>query len=272
MIDEANDLGSDKNMLLHCNNKMADWDLLRRQALDGHARGVRYVSPYATARADDVDERFRLFHENRLLKPYRLETLRAIIHLLGELGVQYFLSDGSLLGWFRERGHMIDLDCDTDISIMEEDMGLVWRHRDRLPSFIQVECTKNESGESFCGDGFVSFNPRACEAKKLIVRHTAIPSYVLSRACVCPEATTDVYTYRREDDLYFNNYNLGGMDGSSHGYPYDVLFPLRSSVFEGMEVSVPNKPESWLRLNYGYLGRGAYYDADSGYYRALSDQ
>ena len=78
----------------------------------------------------------QVLKENALLKPARLKTLEIIVNYLDALGVNYFLSDGTLLGAFRDRGKMIDCDIDCDVSIMEKDMAKVLDNAERLPGFL----------------------------------------------------------------------------------------------------------------------------------------
>ena len=45
--------------------------------------------------------------------------------------------------------------------------------------------------------------------------------------------------YRKEEDGWYNNYNMNGCNLSATAFPDDVIFPLLKTDFEGVEVYVP---------------------------------
>jgi hypothetical protein len=49
--------------------------------------------------------------------------------------------------------------------------------------------------------------------------------------------------------------------------PFDTVFPLKKASFDGIEVWVPNKTESYLQLRYGQnIGPIKVYNEESGWY------
>jgi phosphorylcholine metabolism protein LicD len=219
----------------------------------------KWVASYGLATIDNKDQ---LVKENITLKNYRISTLRAITQILNILKVPYFLSDGSLLGWFRGEG-MISHDPDTDISIMEEDMAKVWNSRNLLPMNMKMTCKDSDTGIDWVIDGIArEFNKSIPSAKKLIVVHQTLPQPPPHYKTICWEAVTDLYTFRKIEQkgrIYLaNNYSKG--NERLKIFPADDIFPLKESKFEGFNVLIPNNPESYLTRSYGYIGKDSYWD------------
>ncbi len=94
-----------------------------------------YLTPFGIT----PEQRRAAEEESAILKPYRLYALENTAKLLTSLGVTWFISNGTLLGWFRN-GRMIPHDTDVDTTILEEDMLTVWRNRHLLPKEVQMNC------------------------------------------------------------------------------------------------------------------------------------
>ena len=241
----------------------ADFDTLIDK-MNGDPDG-EYINTYGVR----PDEKQLLVKESAFLKPHRLHVFKAIADLLNELKIDWFISDGSLLGWYRHRA-MIPHDYDIDLAVMEEDIQKVWKNRHRLPEDIVLDNVGSADQSAtvwVTDDASIPFDPSSKSAKKLGAYKTTLPPKPKDGPVFVWEACIDIQTYRKEKDGWHNNYNLNGLNLGATAFPDDVIFPLVKSKFEGMDVYVPNNAERWLELNYGYLGEDAVWDADTSKYK-----
>ena len=80
-------------------------------------------------------------------------------------------------------------------------------------------------------------------------------------------ANCDIYSYKpapgkgkgKGNALVINlgEHSCKGRRSDCVPVPRDLLFPLQKARFLGRDVWVPNQPEAYLRLRYGYLGNDA---------------
>ena len=241
----------------------ADFDTLLQKMNDDP--DGEYINTYGVR----TDEKELLIRESAFLKPHRIHVFKAVTNLLNELNIKWFVSDGTLLGWYRHRA-MIPHDYDLDLVILEEDVHEVWRNRHKLPSDVVLDNVG--SADQSCrvwvtDDNSIPFDPSSKSAKKLGAYKTTLPPKPKSGPVFVWEACIDIQTYRREQDGWHNNYNLNGLNLGATAFPNDVIFPLQKTQFEGMEVYIPNNAEKWLELNYGYLGEDAVWDAETSKYK-----
>ena len=161
-----------------------------------------------------VSEKEQLIRECTYLKPHRVYLMKAIVDLLNEPWVTWFLTDGSLLGWHRDKKMTPD-DYDIDISIVESDMLAVWRNRHKLPKDVVLENigAADQSGVVWVTDeGSVPFDPSTNSAKKLAAYKTSMPPKPKEGPVFFWEAGVDILTYRKEEDGWHHNYNMNGCD------------------------------------------------------------
>ena len=118
-------------MAISCDYK-ADYDRLI-QPMNDNPNG-EFINGYGVL----VSEKDDLIRECTILKPHRVYLMKAIVDLLNELGATWFHTDGSLLGWNRNKKMTPD-DYDIDISIVESDALTVWRNRHKLPKDVVLE-------------------------------------------------------------------------------------------------------------------------------------
>ena len=198
---------------------------------------------------------------------------RKVVDLLNELGVTWYISDGTLLGWYRCHGTMISHDYDVDISILESDMQLVWKNRHRLPSDVVLENIGSGDGSGHIwvtDDEDNPFDPLAESSKKLAAYNTKIPPKPTKGPVFIWEACVDIYTYRKEEDGWHINYNMNGLNLSANTvFPDDVVYPLVKTKFEGIDVCVPQKPRQWLELMYDFIGEDAVWDLATCKYKPM---
>ena len=241
----------------------ADFDTLLQKMSDDP--DGEYINTYGVR----TDEKELLIRESAFLKPHRIHVFKAVTDLLNELNIKWFVSDGTLLGWYRHRA-MIPHDYDLDLVILEEDVREVWRNRHKLPSDVVLDNvgSADQSCRVWVTDDYsIPFDPSSKSAKKLGAYKTTLPPKPKSGPVFVWEACIDIQTYRREQDGWHNNYNLNGLNLGATAFPNNVIFPLQKTQFEGMEVYIPNNAERWLELNYGYLGEDAVWDAETSKYK-----
>ena len=235
-----------------------DLDRLQKKIKDNP--NDQYINAWGVTTA----ERNQLIHECNILRPYRLYTFRKVVDLLNELGVTWYISDGTLLGWYRCRGKMLECNYDVDVSIQESDMQLVWKNRHRLPSDVVLENMGSGDGSGHIwvtDDEDIPFDPSIKSSKKLAVYNTKIPPRPVEGPVFFWAAGVDIYTYRKEVDGWHINYNINGLNlSASLVFPDDVVYPLVKTKFEGIDVYVPQKPRQWLELMYGFIGEDAVWD------------
>eukprot|EP00009_Paramoeba_aestuarina_P002371 CAMPEP_0201506632 /NCGR_PEP_ID=MMETSP0161_2-20130828/528_1 /ASSEMBLY_ACC=CAM_ASM_000251 /TAXON_ID=180227 /ORGANISM="Neoparamoeba aestuarina, Strain SoJaBio B1-5/56/2" /LENGTH=323 /DNA_ID=CAMNT_0047900787 /DNA_START=29 /DNA_END=1000 /DNA_ORIENTATION=+ len=203
----------------------------------------------------------QVLKENAILKPARLKCLETCVEYLDSLGVEYFLSDGTLLGAFRDGGKMIDCDIDCDVSIMEKDMGKVLDNAGQLPPGYLMDTISG--GHNWLGNAHLPFDPNmGVGAKKLTLVDVRDYSDVVVET-MCPEV--DIYTFREEEVeggqiQLRNNYAKPNQAVHLRRWNKEWIFPLKRITFEGREYWGPNEPEKYLTELYGYIGYNAFWN------------
>jgi hypothetical protein len=201
--------------------------------------------------------------ENNILRQRHLDCLRACAEWLDHIGVQYFISDGTLLGAFREKGKMIDIDIDTDLSIMEEDLEKLLNNAHLLPDGYLIDPISAGVDWSQCvntpfsGVGAKKFT--FCDVRDYsnIVKETQSPE-------------TDIYTFRVDEEGFLrNNYAKPNQAVHLRKWKTEWIFPLTKIEFEGQTYSAPNNSLAYLKELYGYIGHNAYWDPETKVYRKL---
>lgn len=235
----------------------ADFDQLLKKIKENP--NGEFINAWGVTRS----EKNQLISECNILRPYRLYVFRKVVELLNELGVTWYISDGTLLGWYRCHGSMIPHDYDLDVSIVESDMQLVWKNRHQLPSDVVLENIGSGDGSGHVwvtDEEDIPFDPSTQSSKKLAAYNTQIPPKSTKGPVFIWEACVDIYTYRKEADGWHINYNMNGLDLSSTAFSDDVIYPLIKTEFEGVEVYVPQNAKQWLELMYDYIGEDALWD------------
>ena len=92
---------------------VSKWMVERREEVAANP-DAGYLSPYGIT----MDQKQAAIEEATILKPYRIYVFKHVAHLLNGLGVSWFLTDGTLLGWYRSKS-MIAHDHDIDLSMLE---------------------------------------------------------------------------------------------------------------------------------------------------------
>ena len=216
------------------------------------------------------NERELLIKESTILKPYRIEVLAGIADLLNSMGVMWWLSDGTLLGWYRNNQSILPHDYDVDVSVLEDDLQAIWKNRAALPSSIILENKGPTDKTQFVwvtDEVSIPYDPSFKSSKKLAAYHTNVPPKPQS-ATFFWDASTDIITFSKNkaNGCWSANFHTNG-GGINDEFPDDVLFPLVESKFEGIRVYVPQKPKEYLEILYGYIGEDAVWDPATNKYK-----
>ncbi len=181
-----------------------------------------------------------------------LLALKDLVALLDKHNIPYWLDAGSLLGSHRHEG-VIPWDEDVDIAICQEDHEDVMR-AGRDPDFSQRYQIMDWS---------TADKPR-----------TFIKMYIKES-----KSLIDIYHYRREKDQFhylsphYNKWymphalNIREVAQLNTPIPAAVLFPLKRAQFDGIEVSIPQNRERYLKNIYDEdLGPTKIWDPQKGKY------
>ena len=150
---------------------VSKWMVERREEVAANP-DAGYLGPYGIT----MDQKQAAIEEATILKPYRIYVFKHVAHLLNGLGVSWFLTDGTLLGWYRSKS-MIAHDNDIDLSMLEEDMLKVWQNRQLLPDDVLVTCSDPGRPEfNWCTDDeCYPFDPSKNSAKKIVFTLKNVP-------------------------------------------------------------------------------------------------
>lgn len=152
---------------------------------------------------------------------------------LRELGVDYWMAYGTLLGSYRD-GQIIAGDADVDFGLCEPDHPRVKSAAHLLPSGFRLHDTS--------------------------ARHPGPKLYVEWDGW-----EADLYFYRPKQDRLLP-LERGTYPGERTPIPKDLVYPLRPAEFLGQQTWVPARSRKLLELHYGYLGSDAIRDRATGYF------
>lgn len=167
-----------------------------------------------------------------------LSTLfRTVNTFLRDLGGEYLIVCGTLLGWHRHRG-LLPHDKDVDFGLPEAAYPLVRASGDRLPAGFILHDTSHRHG-----------------GPKLYVEYRGWEA--------------DLYFYAEKDGKLLP-YVVSDEPGDAVPFPRDWFFPRQPATFLGEATFVPAQPEKYLEHQYGYFGADAERDPVTRYYRRRS--
>jgi phosphorylcholine metabolism protein LicD len=159
-----------------------------------------------------------------------------IIAVLEEARISYWVDCGTCLGAYRYAG-VIPWDNDIDIAILQPDSDNVRRALNNLDSkkYAILDWSSRDKPKTYL---------------KVYAKGT--------------DVLIDLYHYEIYEDQHAINYILSNENNifmSDHWrerereykkpIPYDMIFPLKRGMFDGIEVMVPNKIVEYLQLRYG---------------------
>lgn len=167
--------------------------------------------------------------------PPVLERLYTEVNrLLADLGIEYWLDWGTLLGHHRDGG-LMPRDYDVDFGALAEDCPRIWQARHRLPP-----------GFTMCDASYRYGSP------KLYVS--------------LDDWKADLYFYTpRGDRLQC----FGDTDYPCcvEPFPADLVLPTTPACMLGQATRVPARVRQYLVRRYGEIRRGAVRDPATGYFR-----
>jgi len=190
--------------------------------------------------------------KNREIIGERLELLAVIKGILEDAGIEFFIKGGTLLGAYRN-GQYIYHDNDIDIGCANKEFIKVGEVLDRqLPD----KYTYNQRTEV----GGYANNAFGCFPKE---GETIVDAYGQE----WPLNWLDIYNYiyGEEEKSYRLDHDRVGRDakGNPKWIPEDVIFPLGTIMFEGMQCPCPNKPKEFAEIEQGYIGEDFEFDQET---------
>ena len=172
----------------------------------------------------------------------RLDALatvfRGVNRYLRDLGIDYWLVYGTLLGWHRD-GRILAHDYDVDFGAPAACFPRIWESRDRLPAGFTLRDTSP--------------------------RHHGPKLY-----CEYRGWEADIYFFREMDGQLCST-ERSRNPGDMKPFPRDYFYPRQSTTFLGEATWVPAKSTGYLEHIYGYLGPDAVRDPETRYFRPRQD-
>lgn len=164
-----------------------------------------------------------------------IHALSLIGKALNEANIPWWLDFGSLLGLYRA-GRKIPWDEDIDCGIPQE-------FHDAAIAFLEAALPKEDYA---VWDFSVATNRNSLI--KVLVRKTGM----LIDIChynFNGDRNTMTYQFNCQNSWYIPEEGKKREPQTEH--PVDMVFPLRRSTFESLEVFVPNNVEGYLKAKYG---------------------
>ena len=230
----------------------------------------QYYDSCFTVNKDNYDDFCQMAADT---KPQQIELLHTTIEFLVKINVPYWLSHGTLLAAYRDNGVMIRHDVDTDIAILESDLKKI---KNLLHLFPPCNKYKVNISSAFDDKGNeIKFTPSENSYKRIKIENIESEEiYVKERNHKYHLVACDLYTFSQDEDnpeLLRNNYTT--LSGHDYFRPMerDVIFPLKTMIFEGGEYACPNDPKTYLETLYGYIGEGAFYNSDTKLYQKQNE-
>lgn len=164
------------------------------------------------------------------------EGMKDIASLLTDAHIPWWVDCGTLLGTYRYGG-IIPWDYDIDIAVLAPDFENVRRTLQRLdPEKYEVQ---DWSGRNL-PDTFL----------KVFVKESKdfIDLYFYA---IDPKEKQIRYIFSLENNIFF--FEWWKIDERRFKKPigFDVVFPLKKALFDGIEVFIPNQPVPFLQRYYG---------------------
>jgi phosphorylcholine metabolism protein LicD len=193
-----------------------------------------------------------IIKKNKKIIGERLELFRIVKEILENAGIEFFLEGGTLLGAYRN-GQFIYHDNDIDTGCVSQEFSKVKETLDKeLPDKYTYE-QRTKVGD-YLTNAFGCF-PKDGE--------TIVDAYGQE----WPLNMLDIYQYIYSEEVksYRLDHDRAGRDakGNPKWIPEDVIFPLGTIMFEGIECPCPNKPKEFAEIEQGYLGEDFEFDQET---------
>ncbi len=185
-------------------------------------------------------QRFSAVYLNALPGAYnrrKLELLKEFYEktnsFLKDLGVEYWLSYGTLLGWYREGG-IIAHDIDIDYAASSDMYERILKDEDKLPVGLKLfDTSENHKGPK------LYFSYKGFDA--------------------------DIYFYEKREGMMYPTL-ISSIPSDMIEFPEEWIYPLREVSFLNNQTYVPSNTKAYLEHCYGYIGKNAAFDKKTGYY------
>ena len=214
-----------------------------RRRLRMEEKSLSWWGDVTTANADET------IKKNKEIIGERIELLSVVKEILEEAGIEFFIEGGTLLGAYRN-GQFIYHDNDIDIGCVDKEFAKVEKAlENKLPRTYTLDHRTEVGG--YATNTF-SCSPESGER------------IVDALGQEWPVNMLDIYhyIYGEAENSYRLDHDRAGRDpqGNPKWIPEDVIFPLGTIVFEGIECPCPRNPKEFAEIEQGYLGEDFEFD------------
>jgi len=200
-----------------------------------HALGIVKASTHTHAEPLITDKYQRRNGDENHLATEK-ECLKEVVALLNEAKVIYWADCGTCLGVYRYGG-VIPWDNDLDIAILQPDFARTKKALKRLdPEKYQVQDWSSRGKK----DSYL----------KVYVKESGslIDIYCFS---IDPVTKTFSSLFSAEHNVFLPEIWKARERQYTKPVAFDMIFPLKKGLLDGIEVFIPNKTKSFLQLRYG---------------------
>ena len=216
----------------------------------------------------------------RLCQLEGLFLMKKLDELLMRMNIPYNIDYGNLLGYVRT-GDTIPWDDDMDIDILIEDAIKVTEMITQFEDFKEFEIRCDKSGRMrFAAIGYPLFvdliicvkvkNMKEFEANKALFNRLSISRDKESLLTIYNNGSDDALSFINSiySELINGFVNIENSDNENDNESFFVrtcllfmtkpnptsiknIFPLRRGIYDGIEVNIPNNPDTLLLQRYG---------------------
>lgn len=187
---------------------------------------MSYLVFYHLRRAKEYLQ--RVYYTSPFLGEDKLQILEKLFiesnRFLGDLGAQYWINYGTLLGYHRSNS-LIAHDIDIDFGAREYEAKRIWENRHLLPRGFKMHDSSN--------------------------RHYGPKLYISYKGY-----DADIYFYKEMEDV-FEPYEKTHWKNYRIPIPKAYILPLQAARFLEQTTYVPAETEKYLNTMYGSLEAGA---------------
>lgn len=215
------------NLLVEIQDKISDHcytiypNIVISDVTDSDIRENKEMLPYSKLMKWENDKFIYIKNSTSIIKKKEaLNNLIDLDRLFREIGVEYWLTCGTLLGFYRD-GDFIGHDKDTDICVNSEHFNGYVLKRILSLGFRIVKCF------GILEDGFeISLNRNGVKL--------------------------DIFLFYKKEDRWYNSvyYDFTDTDCLKFDYIYEP-FEISESMFLGYSFKAPKNIESWIISHYG---------------------
>lgn len=163
-------------------------------------------------------------------------VLKEIIKLLEEENIPYWADCGTCLGAYRYEG-VIPWDNDIDIAILEPDSDNVKRALNRLDrsKFLVWDWSSRDKPKTF-----LKVNLKGTDVLVDIYHYQ-----------IDYQNKTLIYVVSNENNIFMTEEWKKRERKYTIPVPFDMIFPLKRALLDGINVAVPNQMIEYLKVRYG---------------------